>query len=195
MTELERMNRGEWYDPRDSEISAMHQTARRLCRQFNHVETDKERAAILAELFGNGLGRDVNIVENFHCDFPGRVKLGDRVFMNYGCKILNCGIVSIGEEVRFGPGVTVVAVKHPLDGRLRNYESGTRANLAVDVTIGARSWICAGAVIQPGVTIGEDVVIMANAVVSKDVPSGQVWGGVAAKFIMHSSKYYGPESL
>ena len=194
MTELERMNRGEWYDPRDPEISAMHQVARRLCRQFNRVDTDEERAGILAELFGDGLGDDVYVCENFHCDFPGRVKLGNRVFMNYGCKILNCGIVTIGEEVRFAPGVTVIAVKHPLDGSMRNYEPGTRANLAVDVTIGARSWICAGAVIQPGVTIGEDCVIMANAVVTKNVPSGEVWGGVPAKYVMTTPEY-GPQSL
>ncbi|HEY9760144.1 MAG TPA: sugar O-acetyltransferase [Oculatellaceae cyanobacterium] len=195
MTELERMNRGEWYDPRDSEIAAMHQVARRLCRQFNRVESDEERAAILVELFGDGLGKDVYICETFHCDFPGRLVLGDRVFMNYGCKILNCGKVTIGEEVRFAPGVTVIAVKHPIDGRLRNYEPGNRANLAVDVKIGARTWIGAGAVIQPGVTIGEDVVIMANAVVTKDVPSGQIWGGVPAKFVKHAAKDYGPDSL
>jgi len=189
MTEFELMNSGRWYDPRDQEISAEHQIARRLCRAFNRADTDEERAELLSQLVGQGLGRDVYVAETFQCDFPGRLILGDRVFLNYGCKILNCGIVTIGEEVRFGPNVTVIAVRHPIEGAKRNYEPGNQASQAAPVTIGARSWICTGAVICPGVTIGEDAVVMANAVVTKDVPTGAVVGGVPAKFVQWTPGY------
>ncbi len=190
-SEIELMNAGEWYDPRDQEISALHQVARRLCRAFNSADTDEERAAILAQLVGDGLGRDVYVCEGFRCDFPGRLILGDRVFFNYGATLLNCGIVTIGEEARFGPNVTIAAVKHPLDGADRNYQSGNRANRAYPVTIGARAWICTGAVVCPGVTIGEDAVIMANAVVTHDVPAGAVFGGQPARFVKWTPAYAG----
>jgi len=183
MSELERMNAGEWYDSRDTEILEMHHEARRLCRAFNRVETDQERAAILRELVGDGLGPGVYIREPFQCDFPGRLILGKGVVMNYGVTILNCGIVTIGEDAGLGPGVTLIAVRHPLDRKRRDNSSRRRGTQAAAICIGARAWIGASVVINPGIKVGEAAVVLANAAVTKDVPAGAVVGGVPARVL------------
>jgi maltose O-acetyltransferase len=189
MSELERMNEGLWCDPRDPQLGGLNQTARRLCRAFNLADSDEDKRSILRELVGDGLGEAVLVVDPFQCDYPGRLILGDRVLLNYGCKILNCGIVTIEAEAKLAPGVTIVAVRHSLDVLERGYGEGTRPNQAWPVKIGFRAWIGAGAVVYPGVTVGNGAIILPNSAVDKDVPAGAMVGGVPAKFIRWTPGY------
>lgn len=188
MNELERMNTGLWYDAKDEDILALHHQARRLCRAFNLADTDTERHEILSLIVGEGLGDGVYVKEPFQCEFPGRLILADRVFINSGARILNCGLVSIGEKARIAPGVTIIAVKHPLERDRSNEETKHRGSQAASVQIGARAWLCTGCIINPGITIGDDAVVMAGAVVTKDVEPGAVVGGVPAKFLRWRSE-------
>lgn len=166
------------------------------CRQAGRADTplrererQEKRTAILRKLVGDGLGENADIKEPFLIDFGNQLRLGERVFINHGCTILACGKIDIGDEVRFGPNVTILGVRHPLAACERGYEPGTRANQGLPVKIGRRSWIGTDVVICGGVTIGQDAFVHANSVVTRDVPAGAIVGGVPAAFMSWTPGY------
>ncbi|AGC41679.1 maltose O-acetyltransferase [Myxococcus stipitatus DSM 14675] len=166
-TELEKMLAGELYNAMDAELVAGRSRARKLVRLYN--DTDMEDAAARQQLLGQligKLGTGVYLEPPFHCDYGTFISLGDRVYMNFQCVILDCTHVTIGHDVSFGPNVHVYAATHPLDAdeRIKGPE------LAKPVTIGAKTWVGGGSIIVPGVTIGEGVTIGAGSVVTKDIP-------------------------
>ena len=173
-TEREKMVAGEAYDPMDLELAAARRRARDLCRDLNAApEGDATlRRHILAQLFGRG-GDTVWMQPPFFCDYGTNIRLGSRVYMNFDCVILDCGRVTIGDNVLFGPGVHIYAATHPIDPELR--KSGRE--LALPVTIGDNVWIGGGVKICPGVTIGSSTAIGAGSVVVHDVPAGVVAAG------------------
>lgn len=167
-SEREKMLAGEGYRGDDPQLVAERLHARRVLAEFHAAAPDAlaERMARLASLFAQ-CGAGVHIEPPFFCDYGSFISLGDRVYMNSGCILLDCNRITIGPDCMFGPRVQILTATHPIDPDLRR--SGIES--ALPVVIGSNVWIGAGALVLPGVTIGNDVVIGAGTVVTKDVPS------------------------
>jgi maltose O-acetyltransferase len=167
-TEREKMLAGELYDPNDHELVVGRERARDLCQALNatrEAEADARRA-ILRQLFAAG-GESVWMQPPFFCDYGTNIELGERVFFNFNCVVLDVCRVRIGDFTMFGPGAQVLTPMHPMDAALRR-----REEYGKPVDIGADVWVGAGALILPGVTIGSRSVIGAGSVVTRDVPDG-----------------------
>jgi maltose O-acetyltransferase len=173
-TERQKMLSGELYLTSDPELVAMRQRARRLTRKFNHSSEEDTllRTELLKDLFGK-IGPKVTIEPPFHCDYGAHILAGDDLFMNFGCVILDCAKVHIGENVMCGPYVQIYTATHPLDANLR----ALGPDLAKPIRIGNRVWLGGGCIICPGVTIGDDTTIGAGSVVTKDIPNNVFAGG------------------
>ncbi|MCE9683699.1 sugar O-acetyltransferase [Halomonas alkalisoli] len=179
-TEKAKMLAGELYDPRDVELQRERRLARLLIKAFNDSCDDqwRERKRLLLELFDT-MGKGTFIEPPFYCDYGGNISLGERVFFNFNCVILDVAQVTIGNHVLFGPGVQVYTATHPLDAEQRR--SGLEA--AKPITIGDDVWIGGGAILSPGVTIGARSVIGAGSVVTKDIPADVFAGGNPCRVI------------
>ena len=135
-----------------------------------------ERRQLLVERLA-AVGEDVNIRPPFHCDYGFNISLGEGVFLNFNCVILDVVAVTIGDRTQIGPGVQILTADHPREAAQR--ESGLE--FGRPVSIGRNVWIGGGAIILPGVTIGDDVLIGAGSVVTRDVPSGSTAFGNPAR--------------
>ncbi len=165
-TEREKMIAGELYDPHDEALVAGRKRARDLCWALNATSEDQadERRRLLRDLFGQG-GDSAWMQPPFYCDYGRNIELGERVFFNFNCVVLDVCPVRIGSFTMFGPAVQIYTALHPLDAvarRGREYGSPVR--------IGSDVWVGGGAIIQPGVTIGSRSVIGAGSVVTRDIP-------------------------
>lgn len=167
-SEREKMLAGELYDPFDPELVAARTHARDLCWALNATrEADvDERRRILRELFGAG-GDTAWMQPPFFCDYGTNIELGERVFFNFNCVVLDVCRVRIGDFTLFGPAVQIYTPLHPFNAELRR-----REEYGKPVEIGADVWVGGGALILPGVTIGSRAVIGAGSVVTRDVPDG-----------------------
>lgn len=170
-TEKQKMLAGELYLAADPELAAESQRAARLLRLYNQTGVDDRdrRTELLQELFGS-LGKNPQIVPPFHCDYGIHIHAGENFYMNYGCVILDCNEVRIGDNVLCAPYVQIYAAYHPTDPTIRL----TGRELAAPVTIGSNVWIGGGVIICPGVTIGDNTTIGAGSVVTKDIPANVV---------------------
>ena len=170
---------GELYDPMDPELVQGRERARDLCQALNatrEADTD-ERRRILVALFGKG-GDSVWMQPPFYCDYGENIELGERVFFNFNCVVLDVCPVRIGDFTLFGPAVQIYTPLHPLDAELRR-----REEYGKPVTIGSDVWVGGGAIILPGVTIGSRSVIGAGSVVTRDVPEGVLAAGNPCRVI------------
>jgi maltose O-acetyltransferase len=166
-TEREKMLAGELYDPLDAELVAARTRARDLCQALNatrEAEQDERRRLVRA-LFAAG-GDTAWLQPPFYCDYGTNITLGERVFFNFNCVVLDVCAVRIGDDALFGPAVQIYTATHPLEAELRR-----RVELGKPVDIGADVWVGGGAIILPGVTIGARSVIGAGSVVTRDVPA------------------------
>jgi len=165
-TELEKMLAGELYDAMDPALVAARDHARDLCQELNASrEADRERRReILKSLFGKG-GDSVWMQPPFFCDYGSNIELGERVFFNFNCVVLDVCRVSIGDFTLFGPAVQIYTPMHPIDPELRR-----RQEYGKPVQIGSDVWVGGGAIICPGVKIGSRTVIGAGSVVTRDIP-------------------------
>jgi maltose O-acetyltransferase len=179
-SEKEKMLAGAFYDPLDPELVAMRRRARRWAQAFNRSDVDDgaARRRLLGELL-ESVGRRVYIEPPFFCDYGCFITLGDNVYINTNCVILDCNRVRVGDHTQIGPNVTLSPATHPVDAA----ERVAGPEMAYPITIGNRVWIGAGAVIGPGVTIGDDTTIGAGSVVMKDVPARVVAAGNPAQVI------------
>ncbi len=173
-TEREKMLAGELYLGNDPELVALRRTARELTAEWNSYRAteDATRQSILTRLLGR-CGNGVWIEPPFYCDYGVHTFLGDRVYLNFNCVFLDCASITIGDDVMFGPSVQIYTASHPLNDaeRIKGPE------FAAPIVIGDRCWIAGGAIVLPGVTIGENTTIGAGSVVTKDVPAGVVAAG------------------
>ena len=183
-TEWEKMVAGELYDPLDPDLVARRIRARNLCQRLNATAESQpdERKASLQELFGSG-GESVWMQPPFFCDYGTNISLGDRVFFNFNCVVLDVCPVRIGSYSMFGPGVQILTPMHPFDAALRRQQE-----FAKPVVIGDDVWVGGGALILPGVRIGSRVVIGAGSVVSRDVPDDTFAAGNPCRVIREIAK-------
>jgi maltose O-acetyltransferase len=165
-TERQKMLAGELYDPLDPELLAGRERARDLCQALNATREaeHEQRRRILRELFGTG-GETVWMQPPFFCDYGSNIELGERVFFNFDCIVLDVCPVRIGSYSSFGPAVQIYTPLHPFNAELRR-----REEFGKPVEIGSDVWVGGGAIILPGVRIGSRAVIGAGSVVTRDVP-------------------------
>ncbi|SNT35844.1 maltose O-acetyltransferase [Noviherbaspirillum humi] len=184
-TEKEKMLAGELYDPADPQLRDERRAARLLLKMFNdsHEAQTAERLRLLRQLIPAS-GEGVWIEPPFYCDYGGNITLGDKVYFNFNCVILDIAPVRIGARVMFGPAVQVYAATHPLDAAER--ASGLELGEAIE--IGEDAWIGGGTVICPGVRIGRRTVIGAGSVVTKDIPDDVLAAGNPCRVIRSLKK-------
>lgn len=178
--ERKKMLSGELYSAGDPDLVTGRRRARDLLARFNSSgDSQRElRQEIYASLFGSA-GSDIEIEPPFYCDYGTHIHLGSRVFFNFNCVILDPAEVHIGDDVLFGPAVQIYTATHPLDWRIRRQWLES----AHPVEIGSDVWIGGGAVINPGVRIGNRTVIGSGAVVTKDIPGGVFAAGNPCRVI------------
>ena len=179
-TEREKMLAGELYVASDPELvlaadgratsPGLQRT--RATRSTTSAAADPRRAA-------GAVGEGVWIEPPFWCDYGRNIALGDRVYFNFNCVVLDCAAVTIGSDVFFGPSVQVYAATHPTDHAVRR--SGLE--LARPIVVESDVWVGGGAILCPGVRIGARSVIGAGSVVTRDVPEGVVAAGNPCRVI------------
>lgn len=174
MTEWEKMQAGKIYNDFDRDLFARRVEAKKLFRSYNLTEDSEveKRYVIMRKLF-KSVGERVWIEPDFRCEFGKNITVGDDVYINFGCVILDCGQVSIGNGVLIGPNVGIFSGNHVTDAEERA-EGGL---VPRPVTIGNRVWICGNVSIVPGVRIGDDSIVGAGSVVTHDIPPGVLAAG------------------
>lgn len=167
-SEREKMLAGELYDALDPELISARERAHDLCLALNATrdgEADARRR-IMRELFAAG-GDTAWLQPPFFCDFGTNIELGERVYFNFNCVVLDVCRVRIGDFSFLGPGVQIYTPLHPMDAAQRRH-----SEYGKPVEIGADVWVGGGAIILPGVRIGSRAVIGAGSIVTRDVPEG-----------------------
>jgi maltose O-acetyltransferase len=171
---------GELYQADDPDIVADALRARRLQDAYNRTLADEagRRRRILEELLGH-FGEGSEIRPPFYCDYGRQIFVGARTFVNFGLVALDVSPIAIGDDVQIGPNVQLLTPTHPLEAEARRakWEAGR------PITVSSNVWLGGGAVILPGITIGEDSVVGAGSVVTRDVPAGTLVAGNPARVI------------
>lgn len=177
-TEKDKMLAGELYDASAPEIQAVLAATHRWLARYNAAldMSPSDRRKLLAERFAS-VGDGADIRPPFHCDYGFNIRLGAGVFLNFNCVILDVVEVAIGDRTQIGPGVQILTADHPRDPARR----ASGLEFGRPVRIGRNVWIGAGAIILPGVSIGDDALIGAGSVVTHDVPAGAVAFGNPAR--------------
>lgn len=151
--------------------------AQRLLPALNASTTIDEMRDRLSEIIGSEIDNSTTVFVPFHTNFGKHIKLGKNVFINHACSFLDLGGITIEDDVLIGPRVNLTTENHPVDPAKRKFLD------LKSILIKRNAWIGAGATILPGVTIGENSIVAAGAVVTKDVPANTIVGGVPAKII------------
>lgn len=174
MTEWKKMQAGEIYNDFDKDLFNRRVEAKKLFRAYNQTEDDEveKRKDIMKKLF-KSVGNNVWIEPDFRCEFGKNITIGKDVYINFGCVILDCGQVSIGNSTLIGPNVGIFSGNHTTDAE----ERAAGGLIPKPVTIGNRVWICGNVSIVPGVSIGDDTIIGAGSVVTHDIPSCVIAAG------------------
>lgn len=177
-TEKQKMIAGALYRASDDELVRDQARNQDLQRRYNAtVAADTaDRKSILDQWLGS-LGSTVTIQAPFYADYGYNIDLGDGVFLNYGCVLLDVCAIHIGDKTQIGPRVQILTADHPRDPQSR--DAGLEFGRAI--SIGRNVWIGGGAIILPGVTVGDDAIIGAGAVVTRDVPAGTTIAGNPAR--------------
>jgi maltose O-acetyltransferase len=178
-THREKMLAGELYDAMDPELVAGRERARDLCQALNAGREGDQagRRRLLQQLFAAG-GDSALVQPPFYCDYGAHIELGERVYFNFNCVILDVCRVRIGSFSQFGPAVQILTPLHPMNAQLRRREEFGRP-----ISIGSDVWVGGGALILPGVNIGSRAVIGAGSVVTGDIPEGVLAAGNPCRVI------------
>jgi len=175
-----RMISGVLYQPGDPELTADRLRCQILLEQFNSSSaTDAGlRHKLLHDLLGH-IGEDSMVLPRLDCDYGYQIRIGDRTFINYGAVILDAAPVTIGDDVQLGPGVQLLTSTHPMEASLRR----TGQESAQPISIGFGAWLGGGVIVCPGVTVADETVVGAGAVVTRDLPPRVLAAGNPARVI------------
>ncbi|MEM9479845.1 MAG: sugar O-acetyltransferase [Verrucomicrobiota bacterium] len=178
-TEKEKMLAGELYDAQDPTLVKDRARCHALCATYSRTSDLQatDRKVLLRELLGRE--SDVYIQPPFFCDYGTNIHLGEKVYFNFNCVVLDVAKVTIGDRSLFGPAVQIYTASHPLNAK----ERASGLELAEPITIGADVWVGGGAIICPGVTIGDRTVIGAGSVVTRDIPADVIAAGNPARVL------------
>lgn len=176
---FERLLTGETILPNDSQITRLREEAfavKALLTQINNSSNPEEITQILSRILEKDV-RDTVVFTPVYINYGKHITIGKNVFINFDCTFLALGGITIEDDVLIGPKVSLITENHPLNPLER------KGLICKPILIKKNAWIGANATILPGVTIGENAVVAAGAVVSKDVPDNTIFGGIPAKFI------------
>lgn len=175
-TEYEKMRSQELYYFSDPEIHASLVHAKKVCARLRSMTIcDDDYRQVIEELIP-GIPQSTTICPPFHCDHGTGIILGENVFMNYDCIMLDGGYIRIGKHTLIGPHCQFYTPQHPMDYVERREEKET----AYPITIGEDCWLDGNVVVCPGVTIGNRCIIAAGSVVTKDIPDDSLAAGIPA---------------
>lgn len=166
-TEKEKMLAGDLYNAMDPQLTAERLQARLLLKELNDTGEDQveERTEILTTLLPDA-GKGLCIQPPFYCDYGTNIKVGDQVFFNFNCVVLDVAPVTIGHRTLFGPNVQIYTATHPLNYK----ERAAGLEYGKPIVIGDDVWIGGSVIICPGVNIGDRSVVGAGSVITRDVP-------------------------
>jgi len=166
-------------DPEYSKLFRVIQKAIRTTTKLNNLIADdlQKINEIFSELIGKKVDDTFFIIPPFYSDFGENINIGKNVFVNHACTFMDRGGITLEDNVLIGPKVNLITTNHPLNPAER------RSTISLPIVIKKGAWIGVGATILPGVTVGENSIVAAGAVVSKDVPNNTIVGGVPAKII------------
>lgn len=189
MNDFERMISGKLYNTSSKDIEKQHMFGLSQCDKFNKIAVKRVKAKqkALEKLIPSAKGNSLTIFAPFHCEYGVNIKVGKECFANYNCTFLDVAPITLGNSVWVGANVNIVTPMHPFVAEERinqDYPDGRHdLEYALPVTIKDNCWICSGTTICGGVTIGENSIVAAGAVVTKDMPANSIIGGVPAKVI------------
>lgn len=168
-----------YYERGTDELRCRNIRAHKLVREFNNcqIEDSKRKEEIIKELFGS-VGVNPSVEHNFHCDLGYNIHIGDNFYAGYNCTILDMAEVRIGDNCMIGPNVGLYAAGHSIEPKNRN-----KIGYAIPIKIGNDVWIGGSCVVLPGITIGDNSIIAAGSVVTKDVPTNSIVAGNPAKIL------------
>jgi len=168
------------YDPTDIELVAARRAVRLLIEKFNYssIAEPLEREALLRQIFGS-CGKQIYIEPSFHCDYGNNIHVGDSFYANFGCVILDVAEVRIGHNCLLGPQVGIYTATHPLNPR----ERSSGIEFAKPITLGNDCWIGGHATLNPGVCLGDNVVVASGSVVTHSFGDNVLIGGNPARVL------------
>ncbi|MHA6528755.1 sugar O-acetyltransferase [Paenibacillus sp. BAC0078] len=181
MTEKEKAQKGLLYDNNnDKQLVEERLQAKELCYDYNHLRPSRiaEREAMIRELFAK-TGTKFLIEQPFLCDQGYNIEIGENFYCNHNCVMLDAAKVTFGDNVFIAPNVGFYTAGHPLDAEQRNQG----LEIAYPITVGNNVWIGGGVSVLPGVSIGDNTVIGAGSVVTRDIPSGVIAAGNPCRVI------------
>ncbi len=194
MTEKEKMLAGKIYDPSDEELYRLRTAAHLMCQEYNaYPETDKRREELIKRLV-DIRGENVFFAGPIQFDYGRFTTVGANTYANFNFTCLDCCPVTIGENVFFGPNVSLLTPVHPLKWQDRNIYRRpdgvyTDKEYARPITIGKNCWIAGNVTVCGGVTIGEGCVIGAGSVVTRDIPDNTFAAGVPCRPIREITEH------
>ncbi|GAB10066.1 maltose O-acetyltransferase [Gordonia araii NBRC 100433] len=176
-----RMLSGELYKDSDPELVAERRRAAKLCAAFNAAAADDDarRRELLGELLG-GIGEGSWIMPRFQCDYGHLIEIGSNSFLNYDAILLDCAPIVIGDDCSIGPRVQLLTALHPMTDHQARRE---RWESAAPIRIGNNVWFGGGVIVCPGVTVGDDTVVGAGSVVTRDIPDRVFAAGNPARVV------------
>lgn len=168
-----------YYERGTEELRLKNIRAYKLVQEFNNsaIEDFSKREEIIKNLFGT-VGVNPSIEHNFHCDLGYNIHVGDNFYAGYNCTILDMAEVRVGDNCMIGPNVGIYTAGHSIEPKDRN-----RSGYGIPIIIGNDVWIGGSCIILAGVTIGDNSIVAAGAVVTKDVPSNTIVAGNPAKIL------------
>ncbi|WP_435354675.1 sugar O-acetyltransferase [Emticicia sp. SJ17W-69] len=181
---FERMQIGEiisFDDPEYSKIMEAVSLTKKFVVELNNATEDEKIRELLSKIIGAEIDKTTTVFTPFHTNFGRYIKFGKNIFINHDCTFLDLGSITIEDDVMIAPKVSLITESHP------TAPSERKALLLKPILIKRNAWIGASATILPGVTIGENSVVAAGSVVTKDVPDNTVVAGIPAKIIKNLS--------
>ncbi|WP_342540098.1 sugar O-acetyltransferase [Heyndrickxia sp. FSL K6-6286] len=168
-----------YYERGTEELKRKSNRAHQLVRKLNNMDVDEDlqKIEIINELFGS-VGESPSIEHNFHCDLGYNIHVGHQFYAGYNCTILDMAEVRIGDHFMIGPNVGIYTAGHSIEPKGRN-----KSGYAIPIRIGNDVWIGGSCVILAGVTIGDNSIVAAGSVVTKDVPANTIVAGNPAKIL------------